>query len=72
MGRILADKPYYNWATANMIYFDHAVSIAEDMGYSNHAYVPSDKMLLSAYRKAIEKLKDVDRPCFVQQYFGLE
>ena len=36
LGGKVEDKPYYNsyalWATANMIYSDHAESIAEDMG----------------------------------------
>lgn len=67
------EKPYYNsyalWATANMIYSDHANSITLDMGYNTIQEVPAEKMAMSCYRKAIEKLKDVDRPNFVRVYF---
>ena len=69
------EKPYYNcyalWVTANMIYSDHANSVAEDMGYPNPEAVPNEKMALSMYRKAVEQLKDVDRPKFVREYFDL-
>lgn len=73
LGGILEDKPYYNsfalWATANMIFSDHAKSIAEDMGYTSVAEVPNEKMALSCYKKAVEKLKDVDNDDFVRDYF---
>ena len=65
--------PYYNcyalWVMANMLYSDHAQSVAEDMGYKTPAEVLNEKMALSMYKKAVEKLKDVDRPHFVRQYF---
>jgi hypothetical protein len=54
-----------------MIYSDHAQSVAEDMGMSTPEAVPNEKMALSMYRKAVEKLKDVDRPKFVREYFDL-
>lgn len=73
LGGKLDDKPYYNmwalWVTANMIYSDHAHSIAEDMGYKSEREVPGEKMALSCYKKAVEKLKDPDRPSFVRWYF---
>ena len=73
LGGRVEDKPYYNsyalWATANMIYSDHAESIAEDMGYEKPINVPNDKMALSCYKKALEKLKDVDNEDFVRDYF---
>ena len=31
----------------------------------------NEKMALSCYRKAVEKLKDQDRPRFVRWYFHL-
>ena len=69
-------KPYFNdnalWVTANMIYSDHAKSIAEDMGAQSVAAVPAEKMALSCYRKAVEKLCDRDRKHFVRQYFAEE
>lgn len=58
------------WATAAMIYSDHAKSIAEDMGYSSVAEVPVEKMAMSVYRKALEKLCDSDRTYFVRPYFA--
>lgn len=73
LGGVTEHKPYYNsyalMVTANMIYSDHAKSIAEDMGYSNAAEVPNEKMALSCYKKAVEKLTDKDRPEFVRDYF---
>ena len=65
--------PYYNcyalYVVANTIYSDMAISISEDMGYKALNEVPVDKMALSCYRKAVEKLKDPDRPYFVRKYF---
>jgi hypothetical protein len=52
-----------------MIYSDHAQSIAEDMGQRSPNEVPNEKMALSCYKKAVEKLKDPDRPRFVREYF---
>lgn len=70
-----SEAPYYNcfalWVTANMFYSDHAQSVAEDMGYKTPAEVPNEKMALSMYKKAVEKLKDIDRPNFVRDYFDL-
>ena len=67
------EKPYYNpfslCAVANMIYSDHAESIAMDLGYTYAKEVPNGKMALSCYRKAIEKLKDSDNVHFVRIYF---
>lgn len=73
LGGTTEDKPHYNCyalcVTANMIYSDHAKSIAEDMGYKTVAEVPTDKMVLSCYRKAVEKLTDKDNEEFVRDYF---
>lgn len=73
MGGTCEDKPYYNccalWATANMIYSDHANSISEDMGYKSPAEVPNERMAMSVYRKAVEKLKDSDDGFHVRKYF---
>lgn len=75
LGGKMSDEPAYNcyalWATANMIYSDHAQSIAEDMGHKSPTEVPNSKMASSCYKKAVEKLKDTDRPKFVRQYFGI-
>lgn len=62
---------YALWLVMNMIYSDHARSIAEDMGMCKVMDVPSEKMAMSCYRKAVEKLTDRDRPYFVREYFGL-
>ena len=70
-----AVESFYNcyalWVVANMIYSDHAQSVAEDMGHTTPAQVPNEKMALSMYKKAVEKLKDKDRPRFVRDYFGV-
>lgn len=73
LGGKMAEKPFYNcyalWATANMIYSDHAQSVAEDMGMTSPEAVPNEKMALSMYKKAVEQLKDTDRPKFIREYF---
>lgn len=73
LGGIPEEKPYYNsyalCVTANVIYSDHAKSIALDMKYSSPGAVPNDEMALSCYRKAVEKLKDIDGGFSVRKYF---
>lgn len=73
LGGVVEEKPYYNsyalCVTANVIYSDHANSIAEDMGYKTAKEVPNDRMALSCYKKAIEKLKDPDAGFSVRKYF---
>lgn len=75
LGGRMKEEPYYNcyalWATANMLYSDHAQSVAEDMGHQSPAQVSNEKMALSMYKKAVEKLKDRDRPRFVRHYFAV-
>lgn len=74
LGGRVEEKPYYNrcalLAVANMIYSDHAQSIAEDMGGRKPADISNEKMALSCYKKAVERLKDSDRPSFVRWYFN--
>ena len=73
LGGKLEDPPYYNcYALAtviNVIYSDHADSIAMDLGFKTSKDVPNGTIALSCYRKAVEKLKDVDNPHFVRMYF---
>lgn len=73
LGGVVEEKPYYNsyslCVTANMVYSDHALSIAMDLGYDSPAKVPNEKMALSCYRKACELLKDVDGGFQVRKYF---
>ena len=67
------DKPYYNsyalCVTANMIYSDMAEEIAEDMGFKSAKEVPSEKMALSCYKKAVAYLKDADNNFHIRKYF---
>lgn len=67
------DRPHYNsyalWTAANMIYSDHARSIAEDMGYKNAAEAPAEKMAASCVRKAVEVLRDPDKGYDIRDYF---
>lgn len=73
-------KPYYNkwalWVATNMIFSDHAESIAEDLDIELEELdrEPEDMedMFYSCYRKAIEKLEDDDRPHFIRPYFHLD
>lgn len=67
LGGKIQSEPFYNfwalWATANMEFSDHHTSAAE--------FVPRDMMPKYFYNVAVEKLKDVDRPRFVREYFDL-
>lgn len=73
LGGVVEEKPYYNsyslWVVSCMIYSDHALSIAMDMDYKDPKEVPNEKMALSCYRKAVEKLKDIDGGFQVRKYF---
>ena len=73
LGGVVEEKPYYNsyalWVTANMIYSDHARSVAEDMGYKSPHEVPNERMALSMYKKAVESLKDPDKGYHIRKYF---
>lgn len=73
LGGVKEEKPYYNSyalaTVANMVYSDHAKSIAEDMGYKTISEVPNEKMALSCYRKAVELLKDPDSGFHARKYF---
>lgn len=65
------DKPFYNWPalwlTVNMIYSDFAENIAEMTGSKEN-----EKLAVSAYKMALKKLKDLDRPHFIREYFELD
>lgn len=73
LGGVVEDKPHYNsyslCVVSNMIYSDHAKSIAEDMGYKTVAEVPNEKMALSCYKKAVELLTDADDGFHIRKYF---
>lgn len=62
------NPPYYNkyalWATANMLYSDHAKSARKYIG-------DESKMPAYFYDLAVEKLTDVDRPHFIREYFHM-
>lgn len=70
---VVEEKPYYNsyslWVTSCMVYSDHAISIAMDLGYNDPKEAPNEKMAMSCYRKAVESLKDVDGGFHVRKYF---
>ena len=67
LGGKIKDEPYYNcwalWVTMNMLYSDHFKSASE--------FVPRDMMPKYFYTQAVEKLKDIDRPKFIREYFDL-
>lgn len=67
LGGKMAVEPSYNcwalWVTANMLYSDHHRSTSE--------FVPREQEPKFFYAMAVEKLKDVDRPKFIREYFDL-
>ncbi len=66
-GGKICHEPYYNkyalWATANMLYSDHAKSASE--------YIKPEHLPEYFYKVAVEQLCDKDRPMFVREYFHL-
>lgn len=73
LGGKAEERPKYNryalLVTSNMVYSDHARSIAQDMGEQTAADVPNEKMVLSCYRKAVELLEDPDGGFRIRDYF---
>ena len=69
-GISLEDKPYYNWPalwlTVNMIYSDFANTLVELYGSKDNEYIAQ-----ASYKFAVKKLKDLDRPHFIREYFHL-
>ncbi len=65
------EKPYYNWpalwVTMNMEYSDYAGTLVEILGTKE-----SEKIATASYKMAVSKLKDLDRPHFIREYFGLD
>ena len=70
-GLPLEEKPHYNWPalwlTVNMIYSDYADTLADLLGTKEN-----EKIAVASYKMAIKKLKDLDRPRFIREYFELD
>lgn len=66
----LEEPPYYNWAalwlTVNMIYSDFANTLSEALGSKDN-----EVLAPVVYKMAVKKLKDLDRPYFIREYFHL-
>ena len=67
LGAPMCEEPVFNcwalWATANMLYSDHAESVSEFVEESDHPKF--------FYLMAVEKLKDADRKHFIRPYYKL-
>ena len=67
----LEEKPYYNWAALwlvmNMIYSDFANTLVDVLGTKD-----AEKIAVTCYKLAVARLKDLDRPHFVREYFDLD
>lgn len=65
LGASMSDAPYYNcyalWVEANTIWSDHHKSLSK--------YIPKEQEPLAYYEMAVEKLKDIDRPKYIREYF---
>lgn len=70
-GLPLEEKPYYNWCalwlTVNMIYSDFANTFVELLGAKDN-----ERIAVASYKMAVKKLKDLDRPHFIREYFDLD
>lgn len=68
MGGESSLEPYYNcyalWAVMNMLFSDHAETV--------NMFVQPNLRTKFYYHMAVDKLKDVDRPHFVRDYFHLQ
>lgn len=67
LGASMTEEPFYNcwalWIQANAEFSDHHKSASE--------FVPKDQEPRYFYMVAVEKLKDVDRPKFIREYYHL-
>lgn len=67
MGGMMAEAPFYNcwalWATMNMLVSDHRNTVDK--------FIQPAMRVKFYYHLALDKLKDVDRPHFVREYFHL-
>jgi hypothetical protein len=65
LGGAMSEAPFYNcyalWVVANMLYSDYARTVAE--------FVPKEEHPKFFYKMAVSRLKDVDHPRFVREYF---
>lgn len=65
IGGTVSEPPYYNcyalWVTMNMLYSDHSETVS--------AFIQPMNRIKFFYKMAEDKLKDVDRPHFVREYF---
>ena len=65
LGASMVDAPYYNcwslWVEANTLWSDHHKSLSK--------YISKEQEPLAYYEMAVEKLKDMDRPKFIREYF---
>lgn len=70
-GLPLEEKPYYNWPalwlTVNMEYSDLANTFVELLGSKEN-----ERLAVASYKVALAKLRDLDRPHFVREYFELD
>lgn len=68
------EKPRYNryalLVVANMVYSDHARSIAEDMGKTAPSNIDDTMMMHSCCRKALELFNDPDGGFRVREYYA--
>lgn len=67
LGAKMSDEPYYNcwalWVEANVLWSDIHRSLSK--------YIPKEQEPAAYYEMAVEKLKDIDRPRFIREYFDL-
>ena len=67
LGGKMVDAPYYNcwalWVEANTLWSDIHKSLSK--------YIPKEQEPEAYYSMAVEKLKDVDRPRHIREYFDL-
>lgn len=68
MGGMIKDAPYYNcyalWVEMNTLYSDHRETVA--------SYIQPHMRVKFYYNLAVDKLKDVDRPNYIREYFHLK
>lgn len=68
------DSPCYNscalWVTMNMLYSDHAETLAKIMGKSL-SDIPAEQIVRTIHGLAIDLLRDTDKNFNIRSYFGL-
>lgn len=73
LGIATEEEPFYNscalWVTMNMLYSDHAETMANKIWGKPLAEIPTETLVKTIHALALDKLKDKDGVFEIRKYF---